>query len=96
MTNRVIKTKRCILEAAINPTEVQLMSNEIESYKLGNIQVVISETDNPNKLNVDCNDGNYHSAFTVRHYEYENYKRHMNQKITTAYKQQYEETDDGG
>jgi hypothetical protein len=66
------------------------MSKEVESYKLGNIQVVISDTDNPNKLNVDCNDGNYHSAFTVRRYEYENYKRHMNRKITDAYKKQYE------
>lgn len=67
------------------------MSTEVESYKLGNIQVVITETDNPNRLHVDCNDGNFHSEFTVRIYEYENYKRHMNQKISTAYKKQYEE-----
>lgn len=66
------------------------MSREVESYKLGNIQVVISETENENKLHVDCNDGTYHSEFTVRKYEYDNYKRHMNQKITTAYKNQYE------
>ncbi len=67
------------------------MSKEVESYKLGDIQVVITETDNPNRLHVDCNDGNFHSEFTVRIYEYENYKRHMNQKISTAYKKQYEE-----
>lgn len=67
------------------------MSKEVESYKLGSVQVVISETDQPNKLHVDCNDGNYHSEFTVRRYEYENYKRHMNQKITIAYNKQYEE-----
>lgn len=66
------------------------MGKEIESYKLGNVQVVISETEQDNKLQVDCNDGNYHSAFTVRRYEYENYKRHMNQKITIAYNKQYE------
>lgn len=66
------------------------MGKEVESYKLGNIQVIITETENPNKLLVDCNDGNYHSEFTVRRYEYDNYKRHMNQKITTAYKNQYE------
>lgn len=64
---------------------------EIESYKLGSIQVIISETDDPNKFNVDCNDGNYHSEFTVRKYEYENYKRHMNQKISNAYRKQHEE-----
>jgi hypothetical protein len=67
------------------------MSKKVESYKLGNVQVVISETDQPSKLHVDCNDGTYHSEFTVRRYEYENYKRHMNQKITTAYNSQYQE-----
>jgi chemotaxis methyl-accepting protein methylase len=66
------------------------MSKEIESYKLGKVQVVISETDNDNKLLVDCNDGTYHSEFTVRRYEYENYKRHMNQKITLAYNKEHE------
>lgn len=66
------------------------MDKEIESYKLGNIQVVISETDRENRVNVDCNDGNYHSKFTIRRYEYDHYKRHMNKKITTAYKKQYD------
>ncbi|TVR27683.1 MAG: hypothetical protein EA390_13505 [Balneolaceae bacterium] len=69
------------------------MSKEVESYKLGNIQVIITETDDPNRLHVDCNDGNFHSEFTVRRYEFDNYKRHMNQKITTAYKGQYEDED---
>lgn len=67
------------------------MSSIIESYKLGDIAVEISETGHPNKLKVDCNDGNYHSAFTVRKYEYENYKRHMNQRIKNAYDEQYNE-----
>jgi hypothetical protein len=71
------------------------MSKEVESYKLGEIRVVITETDDPNRLNVDCNDGTYHSGFTVRRYEYEHYKRHMNQKITNAYKKQYEQEDAG-
>lgn len=66
------------------------MGKEVESYKLGSIQVVISEDDKKNRLHVDCNDGTYHSEFTVRKYEYENYKRHMNKKISTAYKNQYE------
>jgi hypothetical protein len=67
------------------------MSSVIESYKLGNIAVEICETDNPEKLKVDCNDGNYHSEFTVRKYEYNNYKRHMNQRIKNAYDEQYNE-----
>lgn len=66
------------------------MNKEVESYRLGNIQVTITETDDSNKLHVDCNDGNYHSEFTVNRYEFKNYKRHMNQKITKAYREQYE------
>lgn len=66
------------------------MSKEVESYKLGKIEVTITETENPEKLHVDCNDGTYHSEFTVSLYEFTNYKRHMNQKITTAYNKQYE------
>ena len=69
------------------------MSKEVESYKLGNIRVIITETEDPNRLHIDCNDGNFHSGFTIRKYEYENYKRHMNQKISTAFREQYEEED---
>ncbi|HLR31101.1 MAG TPA: hypothetical protein VK074_01345 [Fodinibius sp.] len=68
------------------------MSSVIESYNLGSVSVEISETDHPNKLQVECNDGSYHSSFTVRKYEYENYKRHMNQRITNAYKEQYDDS----
>lgn len=67
------------------------MSKIIDSYKLGKVEVVITETDSEDRLNVDCNDGNFHSQFTVRRYEYDNYKRHMNQKITLAYNKQYEQ-----
>ncbi|HLR90699.1 MAG TPA: hypothetical protein VK040_07050 [Balneolaceae bacterium] len=66
------------------------MSKEIASYKLGKVQVVITQTDSEHKYHVDCNDGTYHSEFTVNKYEYENYKRHMNQKITNAYREQHE------
>ncbi|MEX0895256.1 MAG: hypothetical protein WDZ36_05810 [Balneolaceae bacterium] len=66
------------------------MLNTVESYKLGKINVTITETEDPKRLNVDCNDGEYHSEFTVSRYEYQNYKRHMNQKITKAYQAQYD------
>lgn len=65
------------------------MADIVESYKLGNISVTIAETDHPQKLQVTCNDGNYRSEFTIREYEYKNYKRHMNQRIKDAYKEQY-------
>ncbi|MEX0771274.1 MAG: hypothetical protein WD035_11100 [Balneolaceae bacterium] len=66
------------------------MLNTVESYKLGKINVTITETEDPKRLKVDCNDGEYHSEFTVSRYEYQNYKRHMNQKITKAYQAQYD------
>ena len=59
----------------------------IESYHLGDIKVVISESDLPEKVHVDCNDGSFHSEFTVRVYEYKHYKRHMNQTIVKAYRE---------
>ena len=70
------------------------MGSVIESYKLGDVQVEISETDHPQKLKVECNDGNYHSEFTVREYEFKNYKRHMNQRIKKAYDEQYQDEEE--
>ncbi|MDZ7716414.1 MAG: hypothetical protein U5J95_09405 [Balneolaceae bacterium] len=67
------------------------MSTTIEQYHLGDIEVTIEETDHPQKLSVTCNDGNYRSQFTIRKYEYQNYKRHMNQRIKNAYKEEYNE-----
>ncbi|MEQ9089517.1 MAG: hypothetical protein RIE52_00415 [Balneola sp.] len=58
---------------------------EIESYKLGKVRVTISETEKENKLLVECFDGEYKSDFTVSKYEYENYRRLMNQRITSAF-----------
>lgn len=61
------------------------MGKSVESYRLGKISVTITETEESDKLKVDCNDGSFHSEFTVSRYEYMYYKRHMNQKITKAY-----------
>jgi len=67
------------------------MGTTVDTYKLGSIRVTITEAEHPQKLNVECNDGTYQSEFTIRRYEYENYKRHMNQRIKDAYKEQYGE-----
>ena len=75
----------------IKKTYLPSMAAQIDSYKLGSIRVIIEEDDRENKLKVTCNDGTYRSEFTIRRYEYENYKRHMNQRITNAYKQQHSE-----
>ena len=79
-----------LLSLMINPS-FMFMSDIVDSYKLGDIRVTIAETDHPHKLRVTCNDGTYRSEFTVRKYEYKNYKRHMNQRIKDAYNDQYKE-----
>lgn len=58
----------------------------LEEYKLGNIQVRVSTTDKENKLKVACSNDEFRSEFTVSPYEFENYRRLMNQRITQAFK----------
>ena len=62
------------------------MAEPIESYKLGSIQVTVTPGDRPNKLLISCFDGEFKSEFTVSEYEFTNYRRLMNQRITEAYK----------
>lgn len=69
------------------------MSEAIESYKLGKVQVSVFETGKENKLRVECFDGEYKSEFTVSPYEFKNYRRLMNQRITQAYNAADEESD---
>lgn len=66
------------------------MPDIIDSYKLGDIEVTIEESDNPEKFEVTCNDGNFRSQFTIRRYEFQNYKRHMNQRIKNAFREEYD------
>jgi hypothetical protein len=85
--------ERCTLLDAANEKQSSglsfIMSEVIASYKLGKIDVSISKTNQADKLNVDCSDGSYHSAFTVRRFEYENYRHLMNQRIKGAFDEQY-------
>ncbi len=61
------------------------MSEPLETYKLGKIQVTVTPTDRPNKLLIECFDGEYRAEFTASEYEFQNYRRLMNQKITQAF-----------
>ena len=61
------------------------MSEPVESYKLGKIQVTVYQTERPNKLRVECFDGEFKSEFIASEYEFINYRRLMNQRITQAY-----------
>lgn len=65
------------------------MDEPVASYSIGEIQVRITEADHPDKLKVTCNDGSFRSEFTIRRYEYQNYRRHMNQRIKDAYREQH-------
>lgn len=61
------------------------MPEVVETYKLGKVEVTITETEKPNKLLVSCFDGEFKSEFTVSQYEFENYRRLMNQRISRAF-----------
>ncbi|RNC84020.1 MAG: hypothetical protein ED557_09630 [Balneola sp.] len=61
------------------------MAEPIDSYKLGAIRVTVTPTERPNKLLIECFDGEFKSSFTVSEYEFTNYRRLMNQRITEAY-----------
>ena len=62
------------------------MSETVETYKLGKIQVTVTKADRPTKLLISCFDGEFKSEFTVSEYEFQNYRRLLNKKITDAYK----------
>ncbi|MEQ8524365.1 hypothetical protein [Gracilimonas sp.] len=66
----------------------------VQTYRLGEVEVKVTETDKENKLKVECFDGEYRSEFTVSEYEFKNYRRLMNQRITQAYKNIDEEEGD--
>ena len=70
----------------LNEIHLQFMADTIESYKLGTIQVTVTEDLRPNKFLIQCFDGEYKSEFTVSEYEFKNYRRLMNQRITDAFK----------
>jgi hypothetical protein len=63
-----------------------LSNTVVQTYQLGEVKVTVTETDKPNKLKVECFNGEYRSEFTVTEYEFKNYRRLMNQRITQAYK----------
>ncbi|MEQ9309071.1 MAG: hypothetical protein RLN90_06415 [Balneolaceae bacterium] len=61
------------------------MPDPIESYKLGEIQVTVKPDERPNKLTISCFDGEFKSEFTVSEYEFKNYRRLMNQRISQTF-----------
>ncbi len=67
------------------------MSKELESYYLGDIKVIITETELPEKLTVTCQDNSFKMEFKASLYEYQYYKRHMNQKIRNRFAQAHEQ-----
>ena len=66
--------------------------SEIDSFKLGDIAVVITESNQPDKYHVSCNDDTYVCNFTIRKYEYENYNKLMKTRIKTLFRQQHGES----
>ena len=62
---------------------------EIDSFKLGDINVVITESSKPDRYDVSCHDDQFKYEFSVRHYEYENYNKLMKSSIKRVFKEKY-------
>lgn len=63
------------------------MSKPIEAYKLGDIQVTITENpDIETKVDVVAVKGDKEMRFTARFSEYEHYNRLMNRRISEYFK----------
>jgi len=63
---------------------------QIDGFKLGDIQVIITETDDPDKYRATCHDKHYKHEFTLNRYEYENYNKLMKNRIKEIFRQQYD------
>lgn len=59
---------------------------EHTSYKLGPVSVTITPTKTEGRYEVRCQEGETVSTFTASEYELTHYRRHMNTKITQAFK----------
>ena len=75
-----------------NQSESKSQKSEIDSFKLGDIAVVITESNQPDKYHISCNDNTYVCNFTIRKYEYENYNKLMKTRIKTLFRQQHGES----
>mgnify|MGYP000002596713 CR=1 FL=1 len=67
------------------------MNSLVEQYKLGDVSVRVIESERPNKYTVQCSNEAFKSEFTVSEYEFKNYRRLMNQRITETFKEAKEE-----
>jgi hypothetical protein len=69
---------------------------ENTNYKLGPVSVTITPTKIDGRYEVRCQEGDTVSTFTASEYELTYYRRHMNTKITQAFKAHRESVDDSG
>jgi hypothetical protein len=65
---------------------------ENTNYKLGPVSVTITPTKTDGRYEVRCQEGDTVSTFTASEYELTYYRRHMNTKITQAFKAHREST----
>lgn len=61
------------------------MSEIIERYKLGDIEVVVESSATPAKVVVTCTRADVKAQFEAREYEFKNYRRLMNLRIKEAF-----------
>lgn len=67
----------------------------LESYRLGDVSVEIRTGSRSGRLSVTCSNGRFKSSFEVSEYEAAHYRRHMNLRITEAFRKASQEEGDG-
>ncbi len=61
------------------------MNEVVDTYHIGKIEVTVTESERDGRYHIDCRQGEKHLGFEVRHSEYKNYHRLMNQRIKEAF-----------
>ena len=62
----------------------------IQSYNIGDIEVVVTPAKNPDKVHIKAKRGKALMEFDAKKFDFQNYYRHMNQKI----RQRFDEAGD--
>lgn len=68
-----------------------MASELIQTYLIGDIEVEVTEAKHPSKIHIKATRGTAKMEFDAKRYDFENYYRHMNQKI----RQRFDEAGDG-
>lgn len=82
-------------DQSLDPQQSDPHRAPLETYRLGDVAVEIHEGPRPGRRTVICSNDRFRSTFDVSEYEITHYRRHMNQKISQAFRGANEEGSEG-